>query len=236
MDSILLEYDNICIGKYSHFGKYFKQSEAANQKNALTVMRYAFDHYLPEWTPDDLCNNLNKDILNQLHLGTLMNYIKYPVDYDKEKDYFYLVSLLYPERRISVVDQTLHTYENILNSKDARYPRDYFVGADGMERAFICLQYVIAKHVSFHSINDLYYFIYSDDGQEFLKKYKLSNVCRQLFPTPVDYLHYTLPKDYQSPFLLNYYRYRYEKKMRENISGRVTHKDNEMKLIIKDDD
>ena len=90
-----MNYDNIIIGKQNNYSKtLFGTDKVMCQKNALEIIRYAFTKYL-RWQPEYISKHMTKELMEKLHLQYLMRYIEYPLEYDKSKDYFYLVSLVF---------------------------------------------------------------------------------------------------------------------------------------------
>lgn len=214
MKGLYMEYDEVLIGKRCGYSlRFFGKDNARSGQNAVLVMSYAFPRYL-RWPPELLKVKLDRELLESLKLWTLVKYIPYPVDYDREKDFFYLVSLVYGERYgVSVRDMTVHTYERVLSGDAPKFPKDYFSGTEGLARAGICLQYLINHRVVFSSINELYFIFASERGYYYLKKYKLLTACREGFPTPVDFLHFCLAPEQKSDLYYHFYRFKYLREM-----------------------
>ena len=116
INKLLVEYDDIMIGKRDSFSdSYFSKESVASSNNALTVMRYAFKHYL-RWSKEAVAEKLDTALMKKLHLLGLMKFIDYPIEYDKDKDYFYLANLVFSRTRLTLRDRTIHIYERILYS------------------------------------------------------------------------------------------------------------------------
>lgn len=213
MNELYREYDEVMIGKRDGFStKYFGKDNAKNSENAIKVFQYAFKRYL-RWSPEALEERIDKELLVKLRLYPLLKFIPFPIEYDKDKDFFYLVTLVYNHHNLSFRDKTIHTYEMILDGTTSKYPKDYFTGSDGLVKAGICFQYLINHNIIFESVNDLYSIFSSDTGYEYLKKYKLLNACREAFDTPVDFLHFALPQENKNEFLFRYYKFKFIKEM-----------------------
>lgn len=212
LQDLYMEYDDILIGKRQMFSDIFftpeNSDDKKNMQNALIVIKYALTKYL-RWSPDAICTYLNKEVITRMHLMPLMKYISYPVEYDKDTDWYYLVTLMFKEKKLDMRQKTIHIYESVLSGKLSKYPRDYFLGRDGVVRAAMCLQYLINQHISFTSVNEIYSLFASDEGYQLLKKYRLLNACREIFETPVDFLHFTLPDDQKDELLRMYYSFKY---------------------------
>lgn len=235
MQDLYMEYDDIVIGKRNAFSdRFFNKDKKRNMANALFVMRYALVRYLG-WNADAIAENLNKDLMVRMHLQPLMKYVEYPLEYDKDKDYYYLVSLMFREKALGLKEKTIHTYESILNGRLSKYPKDYFVGSDGVVRAAICLQYLVTQEIVWTDVNDLYCIFASDRGYDLLKKYKLLNACREIFETPVDFIHFAMPKGQKDPFFYRYYKFKYLREM-VNENGRKKKSDADYRLDVRYDD
>lgn len=229
MNELLVEYDDIIIGKRTGFSDtFFNKESSVSSKNALKVIRYAFKRYL-RWSKDAIGERMTPELMERLHLQELMRFIDYPVEYDREKDYFYLANLIFSPQKITLRDKTIHIYERILDGDQAKYPKDYFSGSDGYVRAGICFQYMIDHFVSFSTFNELYSIFSSEEGYVLLKKYKLLNACKEIFETPVDFLNFALPDSQKNKFYYNYYRFKYGREM-INENGRKQKNANDYKL------
>lgn len=204
-----MNYDNIIIGKQNNYSKtLFGTDKVMCQKNALEIIRYAFTKYL-RWQPEYISKHMTKELMEKLHLQYLMRYIEYPLEYDKSKDYFYLVSLVFESHKMSFRETTIHTYEAVQSGDITKFPKSYFVGSEGIVRAGICLQYMISNHVLVSSINELYHLFSNDQGLALLKKYKLFFAFKENFETPVDFLHFSLPAKEKNNLYLYYYKFSY---------------------------
>lgn len=219
INELLVEYDDVMIRKRAAFSDaFFPKESVVAANNALRVMRYSFTRYL-RWSQDAVREKMTTALMEKLHLLELMKYIDYPVEYDKCKDYFYLVSLVFKSAKLTLRDKTVHTYERVLSGEQVKYPKDYFLGSDGYVKAGICLQYMINHYVAFSSFNELYSIFSTEEGYEYLQKYKLINAYKEIFDTPVDFLHFALPKHQKNTFYLNYYRFKFLREML-NENGR----------------
>ena len=229
INDLLVEYDDVMIGKRTGFSdSFFPKESVAAANNALLVMRYSFTRYL-RWSQDAIREKMTSTLMEKLHLLELMKYIDYPVEYNKDRDFFYLVSLIFRKSKLTLRDKTIHTYERILSGEQVKYPKDYFLGSDGYVKAGICLQYMIEHYVSFSSFNELYSIFSTEEGYEYLQKYKLLNAYKEIFDTPVDFLHFALPKSQRNTFYLNYYRFKFLREML-NANGRKQKSLNQYKL------
>ena len=216
-DNLLNEYEEIMIGNRKVFSdRYFGATRPESQKNALAVIQYAIEKYL-RWKPSVAARRLTKDIVVQLHLNTVMKYIKFPPEYSRERDFFYAVALIYPNFSISRRQRIVYVYKKLLDGTIVKFPRAYFMGEDGYVRACVCLQYLISEYLQteIQDAEDAYTLFASDRGTFLLRKYKLLKVSEILFETPVEFVHAALPDGERDSFLVLYYNYVYYSRLLE---------------------
>lgn len=210
-ETLLNEYEEILLGTRKVFSDdFFGLKKPFSENNALAVIQYAFERYL-KWPPNVIARRLDRDMMERLHLMTVVKYVKFPPEYSKERDFFYLVALVYPNYRVSLRKRIVHVYTSLLAGKIMKFPKDYMVGDDGYVRACICLQYLMTEILctEIGSSNDAYAMFATPYGLNILKKYKLMTPCDELFETPVDFVHMALPDDEQDEFLHDYYKFLY---------------------------
>lgn len=229
LKDIYFEYDNILVGNYSGFSdRFFGEYQPRNEKNAVAVIRYALIRYLG-WDANTALAKLDEEIIRKMKLYPLMKYIEYPIEFDKSTDYEYLVSLVFPSKKIDLTERTIHIFKNIIESNAKKFPKNYFLGTDGIVRACLCLRYIIANEIMISDTEDLYVLFASGEGYNLLRKYKLLSACQEIFDTPVDYIHMALPSSEKSEFLYRYYKYKYITKF-TNENGRKIKQKNAIKL------
>lgn len=204
--SVIAEYEDALIGKRKSVSAYyFSYGQTGNMKLALQVMKYAFETYL-HWPPAVLRDYITHEILDRLKLKFLMRYIVFPPELDPQTDLFFLVWKIYPQTiHYSDKDLALRVYRNLLDGKIQKYPKEFFTGNDGVRRAQICLRYMIEQHLQFNSVKELYEFFSSTDCERVLRKNKLLVVSRDLYDSPLEYLHCSLPAEQQEDFWYRYY-------------------------------
>lgn len=206
--TLFYEYEQILIGNKPSFAPYFfKYGENTSQHYALLIIKFAVEKYL-KWDPFDMLNHFTKDIAIQMKLEPLMKYIEFPVEVDKEKDYYVLASMIYPYIiKIDTKELVLRTYKDVLNEKICKFPKEYLSGADGIIRAGICLQYMLNQYFSFKDTRELYSFFIDTKGIKALKEYRLNNISSEMFELPIDYLHESLPDFQKDEFWYHYYKF-----------------------------
>ena len=206
---LCIEYDEMVIGKRTKFSqKYFSSNVAERELYALTVIRYAFDKYL-RWPRRTLSDNLTADLIEKLHLKNLVAMIKFPIEYSRDRDWFYIVSAVYDDMKIGRRNRTVHLYEQILSGKINKFPKEYFLGTDGIVRACFCLQYALNSEYAYMSAEELYRLTLTSEFWKFLDNYRLAGICRDMFDDPIDFLHTSLPGNGKNEFLMKYAKYVY---------------------------
>ena len=208
--SVCIEYDEIMLRhrrtfSVSHFGD---TTDEDVDNNAKTVIRYALDTYL-RWPRSVLVNRLNMDILEKLKLKPILRYLRYPPEYNKDDDLFYLISYVYDRHLPGLRLRTLHLYEKVLQGQVMKFPKDYFSGNDGIRRALICLRYVVNQNYPYVPSNELYELSSTKEWDSFLRNTKLQNVWKPLFHSPVEYLHMSLSAESKNDFLFHYNEFSY---------------------------
>lgn len=208
--ALINEYENILLGKKQNFSSFFfEKGEYANEQNALLVFKYAFEYYL-KWDPLTLRDVLDFETLKKLKLHLLLKYVRFPAELDPEVDLFYIAWKLYPSViNFSQRDLIVRVYDNLLNGKISKFPKDFFTGSMGIVRAGVCLQHLLSNYMQFGNLEHIYSTFGKKDIMNTLKKYKLNVVCKDVFDSPVDYLHLSLPKEQQNECYFSYYKFWY---------------------------
>lgn len=219
LSDIIYEYENILLGKKKNFSTtYFELSPEQNERTALIIFHHAINSYL-KWTPKQVEECLNYDIVRRMKLVPLMKYIRFPAESDREKDFYILLEKLYPHKhKAGLKGPTLTVYQRLLSGERSKFPKGYFDGMQGMYRSLICFQYMITLLKPFDDVGDMYKFFASNRGTATLKKYKLNIVCNTIYETPIDYLHAALPSEHKDLYLFNMYKFNlmYKKFLNEN--------------------
>lgn len=198
MYEIYRDYDDVMVGKSKKINpKYFASSPEVNQKRALAIYRYAFDVYLGIH-PDNLENVLDKKFLKMLNLAPLEQYITFPMEYAHEKIHYIILLLYHRETIGSLAARTRFFYHSVLTNKSRRFPDDYFLGDEGIDKALICLRYMIETQFGNADMEFLYKTFSSDGITSLLKKWRLYSVCGKIFGTPLDYLRMALIRNDES--------------------------------------
>lgn len=230
---IIYEYEQMLLGKKKNIdSEIFCFNEYGNEKLALEIFRYAIEDIM-HWSPIDAYHGLNEKYINLLKLKHIVRYIRFPAEFDSDKDFYFIVSRLYPDKiKINVKERTLIMYQQLLSGEIKKFPKRFLEGRDGEMRAAFCLKYAIQNYGLFENIEDLYRAFSCSEGNEFLRKVKLYLPCTTLYELPIDFLHASFPQKEQekNEFIYTMYRFRaYEKMLikKKNSANRVRNKNDE---------
>ena len=209
LESAIADYEDVLVGKKrSMSGYYFSYNAGGNMKLALSIMRYAFDTYL-KWPAEQLRDCLTPEIMQRFKLQALIRYIAFPPELNNKTDMFYIVWLLYPATvHFNEIELVLRIYKDVLSKKLPKYPKEFFDGRSGIYRAQVCLRYAIEQTLQFNSVEGIYEYFISPQCTPFLRQQRLLLICKELFDSPLAFLHTTLPKEQQSDFLYYYYDFK----------------------------
>lgn len=204
---LLFEYEQVLCGKKNFSTYYFPKNTKASEKVALTVIRHAIENVLG-WKPHEALSHFTYEVALKLRLEDVIKYIDFPSELDEKTDMFYVVHLLYPKIiTYNKRDAIIRTYKKVLNKELHKFPKEFFDGAHGMERASVCLLYMIQQYMPFEKITDIYELFSTSKVLHELKKYRLSTVCKEKFEHPVDYLHESLPESQKDELWYQFYRF-----------------------------
>lgn len=194
--SIIYEYEQILLGKNKAFVANFGTNLEQNEKIIVNLWRYVVEELL-HWTPQEAVEYLTMETVEQLHLQNTIKKIKTPMGISKSQLPKYVLSLCYPEQvSYSMREQVIDEYTRVLSSNNGNFTKNYFDDAMGLKKAAYCLNYAVSTFLSDYDIHQLYA-LFSDieKAQEWLKAHKLLYVQDLLFPTPLDFFHYTCLKN-----------------------------------------
>lgn len=143
---LLMEYEDILLKKRKDFSAtYIGQN--ASQKDIKELFQYVFENLL-EWTPEMARDYLTMDIIQKLHLMRPLRKLEYPPEINIDQDLFSVAWMVYPEQiHISRHELVLNVYQKVLSDKLIKYPKKFFLEADGEVNACICLLYAINQEI-----------------------------------------------------------------------------------------
>lgn len=94
-------------------------------------------------------------------------------------------------------------------------PKDFFSGKEGVDRANICISFLVATFLSDRTQKEKYaFFADTKAALRWLRKYHLDVAIRSLYlnshNAPLEYYHYSLKTNERDDFLFNLYRFNSE--------------------------
>lgn len=206
MDSLIIEYENTLIGKLDHVDPcnfYSSEAKDLNQVKALACIQYAIEDILL-WDVDEAIKKFDSYMLNLMKLDKMISYIQFPIEVPYG-DPLYILSLIYPDKiKLTHQDLVQKTFINVIENEGKQFPREYFVGGAGFQRFCYCLKYIIENKKSFSSIEEIYDYLDSAEGKEFLDKYRLKTPAYQFYINTFDALHYITRDNDNSDFWYNF--------------------------------
>lgn len=210
LKSAIAEYEDTLVGKRKSVSTfYFSYGESGNMKLALQIMQHAFETYL-KWEPQVLRDYLTQEVLERLKLKGLLRYIVFPPELNAKEDLFYIAWLIYPQTvHYGKKDLTLRVYRKLLDKEIQKFPKEFFTGSEGVTRTQICLRYMVEHYLQITSVKELYAFFATEECIKTLRKYKLLTICRDLYDSPVEYLHSSISREQQDVFWFRYYDFQY---------------------------
>ncbi len=179
------------------------------------IIRYACTYYLG-WNDAKIKLNLNEDTLKTLKLYDFVNtYFQVPSELAFYRIYWVL-HILYPkEYKYDFRTATLLVYEKILDGELTKYPKNFFLEANGRLRALICMQMALQRH-GFSSIENIYKkFSNEEFANRFIKDYHLEKAYfynYQYFDV-MTYVHEALPSHQRDEELYE----KYSKEIKDEI-------------------
>lgn len=206
----LIEYEEILLGKRQEFSSLYVQ-KGAKPEIVAGLLRYAFNNLLG-WTPEEVKNYATMEMVGKLRLGNAVKKLSFPAELSmgREKNMFYLVSLMYPEKYGMIKrDIILAAYKAVLSGELPKIPKNFFFKADSQLYTAICLQYAISMNITVRSIKELYAkFADNAWAWNFLKKARLDVPCRDMYRYPVEMLHDALDEEQKNDLYYHYYLFK----------------------------
>ena len=209
MDLICSDYDNFLIGRTQEVGQHNSSGSApggVNEQKALLCIRYCIEDVL-KWSIEEAVVGFDEYMIRLMKLERMVRYIKWPADivYGSPR---YILSLLYPERvRLNRDVMMEEMYKGVL-SGEKHFPRDYFIGIEGFYRFCSCLRYLIENYQCFESVEQIYEYFLSPEGNQFLCDFKLKVPTIQFGLNIVDCIYYITSEYENSELLYQYYRFK----------------------------
>lgn len=215
---ILMEYEDILLGKKKDFSPAYLRQNASTE-DAEELLRYVFGSLLG-WDPSMVRDYTTKELLAKLHLLRPYRHLHFPPELDREKDIFYLGHLLYPEEvRYSKSGRTVHIFEKVLSREKTKFPKGFFTGEEGRLNLIICMKYILNHYFNFRSQYDMYaYFADRKKASRFLRDFRLTVPCGEMFGDALSFLHESLPEEEKSELYYTYFLFSDElRKYKESL-------------------
>lgn len=214
-NEIIYAYEQTLLGHNKFFSsknfldEFNKKDGTINQKEIIDIFKYIFENLL-HWTPSDVYNCINIKLLELLKLNTLLEYIEFPVELDKEKDLFYIACLMYPNiYSINENALCIHAYKKVLDSlkdgvEEYKLPKGFFNSEEGELRSIICFRYALSYYgITFKNAEEYYEYFANPKINTFLRKIRLKNACDLHFKNVLEFAHRSLsPQDRNNLFYL----------------------------------
>ena len=165
-----------------------------------TELNKNYDFYYVAYLlyPDKITFNYRQSVVN-LYRRILANQLSEIQDNDSAEIRKFKRTLLNDPGYVAIKQKGLAEY---------KFPKEYMKGEFGRIRAGICFQHMIQEFYSFHSIAEIYeYFSDTKRGIADLKRYRLYSVYKDLYESPLEYVHGALPEAQKNPLLYNYFKF-----------------------------
>lgn len=199
----LFEYGEILMGKKSGFDVTFRGSLEDKRRTAGVIWRYAIEKILG-WSPEQAAIYMNDELIKTLRLDTTFGYMDYGTNDNIYFDIRFVLQYAFPEKiKYSLEDDAKNEYERIMklgkwenDTEKHQFHKNYFKGPDGERRAAVVLNCAINSFLPDVTNLELYEF-FADRGSAnvWLKKNEIESGKKNLYNTPLEYLHYALPPE-----------------------------------------
>jgi len=188
------EYEMVILGNKAHMSYWCCTGVPEyDEKLALEVFRYAFEKLL-KWTPEMIYECEDIAVWEKMNLVALYKAkIIHPKGHGGSC-FQLIASKLYPDRFKADPASVLDTYKKVLDGELERLPKNIFSTEDGILKLGYCVRYILTEKMTYSCVQDLYDRFSAPGINSELDKFKLLKFYPMFFETPVDMLHYCLPK------------------------------------------
>ena len=203
------------LSKRQHYSASFLDRDTGDI-NVYEALRYLFEAYL-EWTPIQVRDCLTPEIIHLLKMEPLISRVPCPPELDRTRDFEFVAWYLYPETiNCTKKDLAIKVYHRLNRGEISRFPKGYFDGTiEAWFRARCTFQCMLIEYLPpFSSIEELYSYFAGPKGREAIRKYKLLVPLRELYDTPLDYLHDSLSTQQKNESLYQKYKQLQQKSRR----------------------
>lgn len=201
------EYDDVMLGNRKNFSAFFMGQERGDT-TIKEALKYVFEHYL-NWTHQQVRDCLTPEIVARMKLDALIRRLDCPPEVNLKTELYYVAWALYPEtRNITDVELINKVYSELMSGKISKYPKFYFETSVAHVRAGVLLRHMINEYLpaKFSSVKELYEFFSNTPlARKVLITYRLGVPLKELYDTPLDYLHDSLSSKDKSEELYQQY-------------------------------
>ena len=208
------EFEEIQIGRRQNFSALAFEGADSAPLCAKILRRIFRDYY--NWTPVQILECLTAAEVQNRGFKALVDKLPCPPEIDRDTDMRFVAWYLYPSTRtVSNVDLVRYVYDRLLSREIVKFPKCYFDGAIGQERAIILFQIMMEKCLmgKFRNLEEAFEFFSSSAAKDFIDEHYLITPLKELYLSPLDYFYDSLgatQKDYKL----------YEKYVTEKKKGR----------------
>lgn len=214
----LSEVQEILLNKRQHYSASFLDRDTGDI-NIYEALRYLFEAFL-EWNPIQVRDCLSYEIIKLLKMEPLVNRIPCPPELDRNRDFEFVAWYLYPETiNCTKKDLAIKVYHRLIRGEISRFPKGYFDGTvQAWFRARCTFQCMLIEYLPpFPSMEAMYAFFAGAAGREAIRKYKLLVPLRELYDSPLDYLHDSLSSQQKDEKL--YQKYKRPQQNKNKLGG-----------------
>lgn len=188
----LREYDECMMGNRKSYSSAL-MAKGQGPYLCAELLRLIFKYYM-HWSPIEIRDLLDKRYIEAFKIEPLVNRIPCPPEVNPKREFYYIAWYLYPETvNVKPAELVIKLYMDIINNNLSKFPKGYFDGNTGYIRARLLLLTMIREFLpKFDNLESLYAYFASDNGRRCINAYKLSVPLRELYSSPLDYLHDSL--------------------------------------------
>lgn len=215
----LREYDEILTGRRKSFSGMVS-GEHETQEICEKLLRYIFENYL-HWSPEQVAECLSEDVIKRNCLTSLISHIPCPPELNRRRDLYFVAWDLYPEiKKMTPAQLLAKTYDDICEGRLKKFPKKYFDGPEGRDRARLLFQLMLTKFLPqrFANMEQMYSFFAKDVARSYLSLRFLSTPLKELYGNDcLAYMHDSLPNDRDEAL---YHRFKHESAVRKAASSK----------------
>lgn len=188
----LREYDDCMMGRRKSFSSAM-MAKGQGPHLCAELLRLIFQYYM-HWTPVRVRDILDKRYIDALHIEPLINRIPCPPEVNPKKEFYYVAWYLYPETvNVKPAELIIKLYMDVVNGNLVKFPKGYFDGNLGYIRARLLFLTMVREFLpKFESLEAMYAYFASEKGRQCINAYKLSVPLRELYGSPLAYMHDSL--------------------------------------------